>query len=147
MTQADRALHLLRRGYDPHNAPGWSRTFGDNYGFCYSLLRWIPTCQNESQAATRLHNIYNAFPGAEQMTPDYTDAPPEIAQAIEQSTIIKEIHNMPQPEITFRHGLCSASIYEQEFTPRRREIDRPHRQLPAQLFGQRRQLATHQPVR
>ena len=22
---------------------------------------------------------------------------------------------MPQPEITFRHGLCSASIYENEF--------------------------------
>ncbi|MXZ00021.1 hypothetical protein F4Y93_04995 [Candidatus Poribacteria bacterium] len=22
---------------------------------------------------------------------------------------------MPQPEITFRHGLCSASIFEQEF--------------------------------
>ena len=22
---------------------------------------------------------------------------------------------MPQPEITFRHGLCSASIYEQDF--------------------------------
>ena len=49
------------------------------------------------------------------MTPDYTDAPPEIAQAIEQSTIIQEIHNMPQPEITFRHGLCSASIWEQDF--------------------------------
>ena len=32
MTQADRALHLLRSGYDPHSAPGWSRTFGDNYG-------------------------------------------------------------------------------------------------------------------
>ena len=49
------------------------------------------------------------------MTPDYTDPPPEIALAIEQSTIIKEPH-MPQPEITFRHGLCSASIWEQEFT-------------------------------
>ena len=23
---------------------------------------------------------------------------------------------MPQPEITFRHGLCSASIYENEYT-------------------------------
>ena len=50
------------------------------------------------------------------MTPDYTDAPTQIALAIEQSTIIQEIHNMPEPEITFRHGLCSASIYEQEFT-------------------------------
>ena len=49
------------------------------------------------------------------MTPDYTDAPTEIALAIEQSTIIQEIHNMPQPEITFRHGLCSASIWEQDF--------------------------------
>ena len=44
----------------------------------------------------------------------YADAPPEIAEAIKQSTIIKEPH-MPQPEITFRHGLCSASIYENEF--------------------------------
>ena len=49
------------------------------------------------------------------MTPDYTDAPTQIALAIEQSTIIQEIHNMPQPEITFRHGLCSASIWEQDF--------------------------------
>ena len=38
----------------------------------------------------------------------YEDAPPEIAQAIKESTTIKEPH-MPQPEITFRHGLCSAS--------------------------------------
>ncbi len=44
----------------------------------------------------------------------YEDAPPEIAEAIKQSTIIKEPH-MPQPEITFRHGLCSASIFEQDF--------------------------------
>ena len=44
----------------------------------------------------------------------YEDAPPEIAEAIKHSTIIKEPH-MPQPEITFRHGLCSASIWEQEF--------------------------------
>ena len=44
----------------------------------------------------------------------YEDAPREIAEAIEQSTIIPG-GNMPQPEITFRHGLCSASIYEQEF--------------------------------
>ena len=47
-------------------------------------------------------------------TPQYTDAPPEIAQAIRESTTIKEPH-MSQPEITFRHGLCSASIYENEF--------------------------------
>ena len=46
--------------------------------------------------------------------PKYEDAPPEIAEAIKQSTIIKENH-MPQPEITFRHGLCSASIWEQDF--------------------------------
>ncbi|MYC13771.1 MAG: hypothetical protein F4Y39_08600 [Gemmatimonadetes bacterium] len=46
--------------------------------------------------------------------PKYEDAPPEIAQAIKQSTITKEKH-MPTPEITFRHGLCSASIFEQEF--------------------------------
>ena len=45
----------------------------------------------------------------------YEDAPTEIAQAINQSTTIKE-NQMPQPEITFRHGLCSASIYENEFT-------------------------------
>ena len=45
----------------------------------------------------------------------YADAPPEIAEAIKLSTIIKEPH-MPQPEITFRHGLCSASIFENEFT-------------------------------
>ena len=44
----------------------------------------------------------------------YEDAPPEIAQAIKQSTIIKESH-MATPEITFRHGLCSASIFEQDF--------------------------------
>ena len=44
----------------------------------------------------------------------YEDAPPEIAKAIKHSTIIKEPH-MPQPEITFRHGLCSASIWEQDF--------------------------------
>ena len=44
----------------------------------------------------------------------YEDAPREIAEAIEQSTIIPG-GNMPQPEITFRHGLCSASIWEQEF--------------------------------
>ena len=44
----------------------------------------------------------------------YEDAPREIAQAIEQLTIIPG-GNMPQPEITFRHGLCSASIWEQDF--------------------------------
>lgn len=44
----------------------------------------------------------------------YEDAPPEIAEAIKQSTITQEKH-MPQPEITFRHGLCSASIYENEY--------------------------------
>lgn len=44
----------------------------------------------------------------------YIDAPTEIAQAIETSTTVKE-RRMPQPEITFRHGLCSASIFEQEF--------------------------------
>ena len=44
----------------------------------------------------------------------YEDAPREIAQAIKQSTITKE-PPMATPEITFRHGLCSASIYEQEF--------------------------------
>ena len=44
----------------------------------------------------------------------YEDAPPQIADAIKQSTITQERH-MPQPEITFRHGLCSASIFEQEF--------------------------------
>ena len=75
------------------------------------------------------------------MTPDYTDAPPEIAQAIKQSTIIKEPH-MPQPEITFRHGLCSASIWEQEFHTRRHKAEGSKRQFSAQLFGQRRQLAT-----
>ncbi len=46
---------------------------------------------------------------------NYEDAPPEIAEAIKHSTIIKEA-SMPQPEITFRHGLCSASIYENEYT-------------------------------
>ena len=45
----------------------------------------------------------------------YENAPTEIAQAIEQSTTIKETHHMAQPEITFRHGLCSASIFEQDF--------------------------------
>lgn len=45
---------------------------------------------------------------------DYEDAPTEIAEAIEQSTTIQE-KQMPQPEITFRHGLCSASIFEQDF--------------------------------
>ncbi len=45
----------------------------------------------------------------------YEGAPPEIAEAIKQSTIIPG-GNMPQPEITFRHGLCSASIFENEFT-------------------------------
>lgn len=44
---------------------------------------------------------------------NYENAPPEIASAIEQATIIKE--KPMQPEITFRHGLCSASIFEQEF--------------------------------
>lgn len=44
----------------------------------------------------------------------YTDAPREIAEAIKTSTIIPG-GNMPQPEITFRHGLCSASIFEQDF--------------------------------
>ena len=48
------------------------------------------------------------------MTPEYTDAPIEIAEAIKLSTIIPG-GNMPQPEITFRHGLCSASIWEQDF--------------------------------
>ena len=46
---------------------------------------------------------------------NYEDAPPEIAEAIKTATIIKERH-MAQPEITFRHGLCSASIYENEYT-------------------------------
>lgn len=32
MTQADRALELKQKGYDPHSAPGWALTFGDNYG-------------------------------------------------------------------------------------------------------------------
>ena len=47
----------------------------------------------------------------------YEDAPIEIAEAIKQSTTMAHIPggNMPQPEITFRHGLCSASIFEQEF--------------------------------
>ena len=115
MTQADRALQPSPSGYDPHKCARLEPNIWRQLRIRYSFLRWIPTCQNESQAATRLHNIYNAFPGAEQMTPDYTDAPPEIALAIEQSTIIQEIHNMPQPEITFRHGLCSASIWEQDF--------------------------------
>lgn len=47
-------------------------------------------------------------------TPEYEDAPQEIAEAIKQSTRIQERH-MPTPEITFRHGLCSASIFEQDF--------------------------------
>ena len=142
MTQADRALHLLRSGYDPHSAPGWSRTFGDNYGSVIHFSRWIPTCQNESQAATRLHNIYNAFPGAEQMTPDYTDAPTQIALAIEQSTIIQEIHNMPQPEITFRHGALLGVDLRAGVHTRRHKAEGAKRQFSAQLFGQRGQLAT-----
>ncbi len=48
-------------------------------------------------------------------THDYEDAPTEIAQAIKESTPIQEAQ-MPQPEITFRHGLCSASIWESEYT-------------------------------
>ncbi len=44
----------------------------------------------------------------------YEDAPTEIAQAIRESTTIKEPH-MPQPEITFRHGLCSASVFEDTY--------------------------------
>ena len=69
----------------------------------------------------------------------YEDAPTEIAPAIEQSTTIKETH-MPQPEITFRHGLDLGA----GLRPRRREIDRPHCQLSAFLPRQRRQLADHQ---
>ena len=44
----------------------------------------------------------------------YEDAPPEIAMVIKQSTITQE-RRMPQPEITFRHGLCSANVFEQDF--------------------------------
>ena len=51
---------------------------------------------------------------------------------------------MSQPEITFRHGLCSASIYENEYTRGEEKIHCPHGQLSAQLPGQRRQLADHQ---
>ena len=80
------------------------------------------------------------------MTPDYTDAPTEIALAIEQSTIIQEIHNMPQPEITFRHGLCSASIWEQDFDTRtaRKLTVRKASAFSAVLPRQRRQLAKNQ---
>ena len=64
----------------------------------------------------------------------YEDAPTEIAQAIRESTTIKEPH-MPQPEITFRHGLCSASVFEDTYNIGDKKTDRSNRHIQAFLSG------------
>ena len=44
---------------------------------------------------------------------------------------------MAQPEITFRHGLCSASIFEQEFDEAAKSSQFAPSRFSGQLSGQR----------